>query len=98
MAAGSVAGRRGDARNESSRAGVCGGALRRPVREVRRMTPEQRQRFEADGYVALPGVFSKDELAGAIEVITGFARADLGDPKSWYRLSPDSWSVVPLHH
>ncbi len=62
------------------------------------LNAELRASFERDGYVVIPGVFDRAALQPAIETITAFARADLQDPSTWYRLSPDSWSVVPIHH
>lgn len=62
------------------------------------LSSQQQAQFDRDGFVVLRGVFSPEALAPAVETITGFAQADLGDPATWYRLSPDSWSVVPLHH
>lgn len=63
-----------------------------------RLTDAQRESFHRDGYLRVPGVFRREELQPAVETITAFARADLDDPSTWYRLSPDSWSVVPVHH
>lgn len=61
------------------------------------LTAEQRARFRLDGYLVVSGVLDRARARETAEAIASFAGARLDAPETWYRLSPESWSVVPVH-
>ena len=61
------------------------------------LTAEQHAQFRHDGYVVVPSVLDRAQARETAKAIAAFAGTRLDAPESWYRLPPESWSVVPVH-
>jgi Phytanoyl-CoA dioxygenase (PhyH) len=55
------------------------------------------EHFRTQGWVVVPQVAGPDTIGPLIEEICAFHRIDLRDPKTWNRIPPASWDVVPIH-
>ena len=61
------------------------------------LSVEQHVQFRHDGYVVVSGVLDGARARETADAIAAFAGARLDAPETWYRLPPESWSVVPVH-
>src|SRR4051812_16152747 len=57
-----------------------------------------RAHFEREGWVIARGVVPPENIRAAIDAICRFHAIDLHDPSTWYRVPPEAWDIVPVHH
>jgi hypothetical protein len=59
---------------------------------------EGKEHFAREGWAVARATVPADNVQRAIDAICAFHAIALDDPMTWYRVPPEAWDIVPVHH
>ena len=62
------------------------------------ITSADREQLRSEGWVLVRGVVPPNNVRAALRSICAFHEIVMDDPTTWYRVPPECWDIVPVHH